>query len=292
MTEQMNLWKEFGGKLSVCRQNKNMTQEILAGKVGVTPQALSKWERGLSLPDISMLADLSQLLEVSVDWLLGVEPKKAEEDKDSDLQQHIGNCLRNSLEALELRFGVGLTSLFVQSNGYVEMIPKLRGNLAKQGILMPIVRIQDDVQLGEREFVVLAYHNVLYSETVENPDEKTMGYMIDKLGTCVREKYYEIINPDIVKSLVDNLKIKYPALIDGVVPEKISYGFLTAILKKHLQYGNSALYLPKVIEIADCELRENPNLTAEEAAEKIAQTIGRPDNIWRVLKARVQKTKE
>ena len=42
----------FSSRLSMFRQNKNMTQEELAERMGVTPQALSKWERGHSLPDI------------------------------------------------------------------------------------------------------------------------------------------------------------------------------------------------------------------------------------------------
>lgn len=153
---------------------------------------------------------------------------------------------------------------------------------------MPIVRIMDQSMLEENEFMVCAYHNVLYSEIIENPDEKTMEYMIGKLGNCVWEKYYEVINPDIVKSLVDNLKVAYPALIDGVVPEKISYGFLTDILRRAMKHESriSALYLPKIIEIADCRLRENPAATAQEIADKIAETICRPDNFWRVMAER------
>ena len=42
----------IGDKISEYRQNKGLTQEELAGKIGVTPQALSKWERGQSLPDV------------------------------------------------------------------------------------------------------------------------------------------------------------------------------------------------------------------------------------------------
>ena len=42
----------FSSRLSMFRQNKNMTQEELAERMGVTPQALSKWERGQTLPDI------------------------------------------------------------------------------------------------------------------------------------------------------------------------------------------------------------------------------------------------
>ncbi len=40
------LQKHFGSKISEYRQNKGLTQEELAGRVGVTHQALSKWERG------------------------------------------------------------------------------------------------------------------------------------------------------------------------------------------------------------------------------------------------------
>lgn len=55
--------------------------------------------------------------------------------------------------------------------------------------------------------------------------------MIAQLGTTVKEKYADIINRDMVKGLTDNLGIKYPALIAGTVPEWISYGILTDVLK-------------------------------------------------------------
>jgi len=46
--------KNFGDKLSTYRQDKKMTQEEFSARLGVTPQAVSKWERerGLGLPDI------------------------------------------------------------------------------------------------------------------------------------------------------------------------------------------------------------------------------------------------
>ena len=50
--------ESFGSKLAECRRNKNFTQEELANRLGVTPQALSKWENGLSSPDISMIDPL------------------------------------------------------------------------------------------------------------------------------------------------------------------------------------------------------------------------------------------
>lgn len=58
---------------NICRyrKEKGMTQEDLAQKLGLTFQAVSKWETAQTMPDISLLPKLSQLLEVSVDRLLG-----------------------------------------------------------------------------------------------------------------------------------------------------------------------------------------------------------------------------
>ena len=52
------------------RKARGLTQQALADKLGVTNKAVSKWERGLSCPDISLLAPLAQLLGCSVSELL------------------------------------------------------------------------------------------------------------------------------------------------------------------------------------------------------------------------------
>lgn len=293
MAGNENQWKEFGGKISICRQNKNMTQDVLAGKLGVTPQALSKWERGISLPDIAMLADLARILDVSLDWLLGVSRAQTVENQNDEEQQYIGNALRNALPPLDLIFGMGLTKLFVESKDYARMIAELRRRFAGQGVLLPIVRIMDDKSLDENEFMVRACFKVLHNETIENPDENTVEYMIDKLGQCVWEKYDEVISPDIVKSLVDNLKVSYPVLMEEVVPEKISYGFLTDIAKHAMKHEAkvSIVYLPKMIEIADRCLREKPMATAREIAGEIGAELCCTDNYWRILRERNKERK-
>lgn len=60
----------------ICEKRKslNMTQSQLASKLHITDKAVSKWERGLSLPDISILIPLSEILNVSLyDLLKGGE---------------------------------------------------------------------------------------------------------------------------------------------------------------------------------------------------------------------------
>lgn len=56
------------------RQKRNMTQAELAGLLNVTPQAVSRWEVGVSYPDIAMIPEISEALKVSADELFDIEP--------------------------------------------------------------------------------------------------------------------------------------------------------------------------------------------------------------------------
>ncbi len=62
--------KNIGRKISELRKEKNITQMELADLMGVSYQAVSNWERGNSMPDISKLPELAEILEISIDELL------------------------------------------------------------------------------------------------------------------------------------------------------------------------------------------------------------------------------
>lgn len=64
----------LGKRIAALRKEKGLTQEQLAEKVGVSAQAVSKWENDVSCPDITLLPLLADLFGVSVDELLGVKP--------------------------------------------------------------------------------------------------------------------------------------------------------------------------------------------------------------------------
>lgn len=262
---QINL----GSKISEYRQNKGLTQEELAGRIGVTPQALSKWERGQSLPDITLLVALCQVLGCSADYLLGTTVTKITENEDEKSQNEIWANLRNCLEPLELTFGKDLVPAF-KDNSFLEHVIKVRKNLSKEGILMPLLRIRDDFQLKPDEFVILAYRKELYRETSPEGTNPDCRYMMDCLERTVREKYAEILNRDMVREMVENLGKKYPALISETIPAKISYGLLTDILKRFMKRGNSCLYLVRVIEILDDILRRKGTASTEELVEELA----------------------
>ena len=60
----------FGEFLAAQRKEKGYTQKELAARLFVSDKAVSKWERGLSMPDISLLMPLADILDVTVTELL------------------------------------------------------------------------------------------------------------------------------------------------------------------------------------------------------------------------------
>lgn len=62
--------QKTGKIISIKRKSMNMTQGELAKKLHITDKVVSKWERGLSFPDISLLIPLSEILNISLYDLL------------------------------------------------------------------------------------------------------------------------------------------------------------------------------------------------------------------------------
>lgn len=63
----------IGQRIAECRRQLGLSQESLGEKMGVSRQAISKWEADAALPEIDKLIALSKLFGVTVGWLLGVE---------------------------------------------------------------------------------------------------------------------------------------------------------------------------------------------------------------------------
>ena len=61
--------KTMGEKINDLRKLRKMTQDELAEKMGVSSQAVSKWEKDLSIPDLPVLVELSEFFNVSLDEL-------------------------------------------------------------------------------------------------------------------------------------------------------------------------------------------------------------------------------
>lgn len=82
----MNIY--FGENLKRLRLEKNLTQEKLADFLGVSFQSISKWERGDTYPDITMLPEIASFFKVSIEELLGVNKAQEEEEIKRLLEEH------------------------------------------------------------------------------------------------------------------------------------------------------------------------------------------------------------
>jgi transcriptional regulator with XRE-family HTH domain len=106
----------LGMRIALLRKQKPMTQEELAEKMGVSSQAVSKWENDVSCPDIQLLPRLARLLGVTVDELLSGKSQDVQMLRPED---------RKSLDQLTLRFRVS----------------SIEGDKIKVNVPMPLVKV-------------------------------------------------------------------------------------------------------------------------------------------------------
>lgn len=90
----------IGQRIAACRKNLGLSQEALGEKVGVSRQAISKWEADGAVPEIDKLIALSRLFHVSVGWLLGVEEAEAPVEEKAEVSEE----LLRKIEEIVLRY--------------------------------------------------------------------------------------------------------------------------------------------------------------------------------------------
>lgn len=71
-------------KIYYCRKKSGLSQDALAEKLGISRQAISKWETGESVPETGKLVALASALGVTVDWLLSEDEPEAERGREAD----------------------------------------------------------------------------------------------------------------------------------------------------------------------------------------------------------------
>ena len=71
---------QIGEVIRKYRKGKDITQEEMAKRLGVTAPAVNKWENGNSLPDVSLLSPIARLLNISIDTLLSHEKEISDEE--------------------------------------------------------------------------------------------------------------------------------------------------------------------------------------------------------------------
>ena len=110
----------FHENLKALRKDRGLSQEELAVRLNVVRQSISKWEKGLSVPDAAMLIRLAEVLDTTVSRLLGADVPEDEADRDRLAEQlaRINEQLavRNRRGRFILRLVLGILAAFVVVN--------------------------------------------------------------------------------------------------------------------------------------------------------------------------------
>ncbi|PFD30211.1 transcriptional regulator [Bacillus cereus] len=120
----------LGSQLKRFRESKSFSQEDVARKVGVTRQAVYKWESNKSYPDIDNLILLSELYEVTIDELIKgsgdareeLDKKDKDECEDDDDENDFGFFIGIALIFIGIFIGIEGISLFITILGMLIMV--------------------------------------------------------------------------------------------------------------------------------------------------------------------------
>ena len=121
---------EIGRFIAECRKKVNLTQLQLAEKLDITDKAISKWERGMSMPDTSIMLELCDILCISVNELLSGEKLDMENDNQKneqlllDMAKEMEKKNKTIWTSMWVIIAVSITSLFAGLFIVVYLIPE------------------------------------------------------------------------------------------------------------------------------------------------------------------------
>ena len=111
-------------KIFYCRRKAGLSQEALAETLGVSRQAVSKWETGDAVPEIAKLLSLAKAFDVTTDWLLS-EEEPEEENADTSYYQETVNWGSNDTFTGAERFEQA-------ADDWMERVPGVLGKLVRK----------------------------------------------------------------------------------------------------------------------------------------------------------------
>lgn len=91
----------LGDNIQKLRKESGLTQEKLAALLGVSFQAVSRWENGVAYPDIELIPRLAFVFGISIDSLLGYQTEKS-------IQPIMKRSIRTKIYIGEMRFGISV----------------------------------------------------------------------------------------------------------------------------------------------------------------------------------------
>ena len=180
--------QKTGRFIAACRKEKNLTQVQVGDALGVTDRAVSKWERGLSLPDASIMQDLCGLLDITINELFTGERLEHMDDYNKKAEENLLEMKRREEEKnrqmFQARNAIGLMSIGVILSTSIVMF--------KQGWIENWRHIGGRELIEHPEFLVplgIGLAGVLYAGQVER---KAGYYKCEHCGytyVCTPEEF-------------------------------------------------------------------------------------------------------
>ena len=185
------------------RKAKGHTQGYVADQLGVSAQAVSKWERGENLPDVAFLPDISKILGVGVDEIL--HAGMAATDRPHDKSEGIGLLAENSFE--EILEEVKKTRRFQDLDIDLDFFVYLTG--AQKSRLVTAILTKKDYSLALDDLLPYcntAHRSLIISHILENQDydllENIATYMSNEMKT---EALTQLLNQGRYDIIEDNM---------------------------------------------------------------------------------------
>lgn len=290
----LNLWvvlrgyymdyDKIGSFILKLRNEKGWSQETLAEKVCVSRQAVSKWERGITLPDPNSLLVLKDIFKVSIDEILSGE--RFTKNKDTDLTDNVTIQMytkyRKSKKTLKFLIIALLTFLVI-------FLIYFFINSYRSIQIFTIYGESDNIQVDDGIFVItsdkiyLSISNII-SKSQEKIDTIDLYYLIDNKKTTIAKQddnYLFIVdfkgsdNYFDTENIIDNLTNMYLDLtINGEV-ETIKLSF-------RKDYTNDMLIFKKKPKAASDEINEplTPKPEYDDMIQKIKEKFRVQDDAY------------
>ncbi len=169
---------QIGEVIREYRKRKNITQEEMANRLGVTAPAVNKWENGNSQPDIMLLAPIARLLDITLDTLLSFQKELTAEEINSFVKE----------ANTKLKF-VTYEEAFQWGKGKIEQYPDCEQMIWQMAVIFDAWRLTKDIQDSEKYD---SYINGWYVRALNSEDDDIRTSAADSLFEFYsRKEQYE-----------------------------------------------------------------------------------------------------
>ena len=168
----MNIEK-VGLQIAELRKNKCLTQNDLGERLGVSFQAVSKWERGETLPDTAILPDLANVLETTVDYILSGGEKRIEFKGKinvtdmingikalKDMGQHLGKdnlIYHNAIKGINENMNTDIEAAFKDDYAFEAFVAEAIIQSLSMGAYVDVTDIKNNFKHEHFKNIVLNY---------------------------------------------------------------------------------------------------------------------------------------